>query len=103
MRTRRDVQVHADVLVIERGDRLLLDAAGGNRRERRDRYGNALAESRLRRHSLGGPELRIRQRARARVALQKPVIKSWFFNETAAAEIYTLSLHDAPANRGNRH
>ena len=35
MRARRDVDVHADVLVIERRDRLLVDPAGGDRRERR--------------------------------------------------------------------
>ena len=39
MRARRDVDVHADVLVVERRDRLLRDAAGGDGRERRDRHG----------------------------------------------------------------
>ena len=52
MRARRDVDVHADVLVVERGDRLLRRAAGGDRRERRDRDRHALAESRLRRRCL---------------------------------------------------
>ena len=48
MRPRRDVDVHADRFVDERGDRLLVDAAGGDRREGRHRHGHALAEARLR-------------------------------------------------------
>ena len=52
MRARRDVDVHADVLVVERGDRLLRRAAGGDRRERRHRHRHLLAESRLRRRCL---------------------------------------------------
>ena len=46
---RRDVDVHADVLVVERRDRLLRRAARRNRRERRDGDRHAIAEFRLRR------------------------------------------------------
>ena len=52
MRARRDVDVDADVLVVERGDRLLRRAAGGDRREGRDRDRHLLAEARLRRRCL---------------------------------------------------
>ena len=44
MGARRDVDVHADVLVVERRDRLLRHAAGGDRREGGDRHRHALAE-----------------------------------------------------------
>ena len=62
MRARRDVDVHADVLVVERGDRLLRRAAGGDRREGRDRHRHAFAEPRLRRHAFGRAQLRVRER-----------------------------------------
>ena len=44
VRARRDVDVHADVLVDVRRDRLLVHAAGGDRREGRVRHRHALAE-----------------------------------------------------------
>ena len=50
------------VLVDVRRDRLLVDAAGGDRRERRHRNRHALAESRLRRDAFGRAQLRVGQR-----------------------------------------
>ena len=51
VRARRDVDVHADVLILKRRDRLLGDAARCDGREGRHRNGNLLAEPRLRRHA----------------------------------------------------
>ncbi len=73
VRPRRDVDVHADVLVVERRDRLLGDAAGGDRRERRDRHRHALAEPGLRGNAFRGPQLRVGQRAGVLVGLEQSV------------------------------
>ena len=75
MRARRDVDIHADGLVVERRDRLRLNTAGGDRRKGRDRHGNTLAEPRLGRHAFGRPQLWIGQYARRAIALQQPVIE----------------------------
>ena len=75
VRARRDVDVDADVLVVERRDRLLRRAAGGDRRERRDRHRHALAEPRLRGHAFRGPQLRVGQRPRVGVGLEQPVVE----------------------------
>ena len=48
VRARCDVDVDADVFVVERGDRLLRDATSGNRGKRRHRNRNPLAKPRLR-------------------------------------------------------
>ena len=73
MRARRDVDVHADVLVVERRDRLLRDAAGRDRREHRDRHRHTLAEPRLRGHAFRRAELGVRQRPRVAVGLQQSI------------------------------
>ena len=62
MRPRRDVDVHADGFVDERGDRLLVDAARGDRGEGRDRDRYALAKPRLRGNPLRCSQLRIGKR-----------------------------------------
>ena len=75
MRARRDVDVDADVPVVERRDRLLVDAAGGDRRECRDRHGHFFAESRLRRDAFRGAQLRIGQHACVRVVLEQTIVE----------------------------
>ncbi len=75
--SRGDVDVHADVLVVERRDRLLCDAASGERGEGRHWHRHALTESRLRGHAFRGSELRVGQRPRAAVGLEQAVEQGW--------------------------
>ena len=72
---RRDRDVHADVLIVERGDRLLWRAAGGDRREGGHRYGHLFTELRRRLQAIRGSELRVRERPCIRIRLQQPVVQ----------------------------
>jgi hypothetical protein len=75
VRPRRDVDVHADVLIVERRDRLLRLTAGCDRREGRHRDRDALAEARLRLHAVHRPQLRIGQRTRVGVGFEQAIVE----------------------------
>ena len=81
MCTRGDLDIDADVLVVERGDRLLQNAAGGDGGKSGDRNGDAFAEPCLSRESLGCPQLRVGQRACVAVGLQQFVEQAWDVRE----------------------
>ncbi len=74
VRARQDVDVHADVLVDERRDRLLVDASRRDWRKRRHRHRHAVAEAGLGGDPFRRAELRVRERARIRVVLEQPVV-----------------------------
>ena len=75
VRARSDVDVDADVLIVEGRDRLLRRAAGGERREGGDRHRHLLPEPRLRGDAVGGPELRVGERSSVRVGLEQPIVE----------------------------
>ena len=69
-----DVDVHPDILVLVRRDRLLVDAAGGDGGERGDRHGHPLTEPRLCGDALRRAYVRIGERPCVRVVLEEPVV-----------------------------
>ena len=63
---RRDLDVHANGAVGERGDRLLVDAAGGDRRKGHARHRHIVAEPRGRGDAVRRAQLRVGERAARR-------------------------------------
>ena len=73
---RRDLDVDADGAVGERGDRLLVDAAGGDRREGHARHRHVVAEARRWRQAVRRAQLRVGERAARAVGLEQPVVEA---------------------------
>ena len=74
VRARGDVDVHANRPVIERGDRLLVDPAGCDRRKRGHRDRDLLTKPRLGGEPLRCSQLRVGENPRVRVVLEQPVV-----------------------------